>query len=313
MTKSNHSWPVASERTLGAILRRQARVTAHKRFAVFPDRSWAFGELDTWVDRLAHGLISLGVKKGAKVALMLPNCSEFLGIWFACARIGAVEVPINTNIRGHLLRHVLHHSDAILLVTLPDYLESLKAVIDDLPQLETIVFSGEISNRDGFGSKRLRRFEVLESKDYTPIDLPIDPADPVAIIFTSGTTGPSKGAVLTHNYFWWFGERCDEFIQKWYPGANRHDRNVAVGVAVAQTLVQVLKLCGEDLSRENVMRQAASIRDFDLGMLLPGIKVNTDKSDFYPIEQMQIMRFEGDNWKLSGIVVGGEAERKESN
>lgn len=198
----------AAERTVGGVLRRQAAATPGRRFVVFPDRVWTFGEFDAWVDRLANGLATMGIDKGSKVALMLPNCSEFLGIWFACARLGAVEVPVNVNVRGHLLRHIVHHSDTVLIVTRPDYLEALGDVMDDLPTLKTVIVAGGTLPQDH--RKRWERFEALENQDCTAVERDIDPFDPAAIIFTSGTTGPSKGAVLTHSYFLWFGERCAE-------------------------------------------------------------------------------------------------------
>ena len=75
---------------------------------------------------------------------------------------------------------------------------------------------------------------------------------------------------------------------------------------MAQTLVQVLKQCGDDLTRENVMKQAANLKNLELGMLLPGIKINTSPTDFYPIEQMQIQRFTGERWEALGPVMSGE-------
>jgi branched-chain amino acid transport system substrate-binding protein len=77
------------------------------------------------------------------------------------------------------------------------------------------------------------------------------------------------------------------------------------GYSVAQTLVQVLKQCGDDLTRANVMKQAASLKDFEVGMLLPGIKINTSATDFYPIQQMQMLRFTGERWELIGPVMSG--------
>ena len=72
------------------------------------------------------------------------------------------------------------------------------------------------------------------------------------------------------------------------------------GYSAAQTLVQVLKQCGDELTRENVMRQAASLKNLELPMLLPGIKINTSATDFYPLEQMQLARFDGKRWVLFG-------------
>ena len=70
-------------------------------------------------------------------------------------------------------------------------------------------------------------------------------------------------------------------------------------------LIQVLKQCGDDLSRQNVMRQAANLRDLELPMLLPGIKVNTSPDNFYPIRQMQLATFNGESWELFGDVISG--------
>ena len=69
---------------------------------------------------------------------------------------------------------------------------------------------------------------------------------------------------------------------------------------MAQTLVQVLKQCGNDLSRENIMRQAANVKDLSLPLLLPGIKVNTSPGDFAPVEQEQLARFDGERWATFG-------------
>ena len=71
-------------------------------------------------------------------------------------------------------------------------------------------------------------------------------------------------------------------------------------------MVQVLKQCGDDLTRENVMRQAASLKNFTSDVLLPGIKINTSPNDFFPIEQMQLMRFNGESWELFGEIIAGE-------
>jgi branched-chain amino acid transport system substrate-binding protein len=97
------------------------------------------------------------------------------------------------------------------------------------------------------------------------------------------------------------------FMDKYAPDADKADAANAVGYAVARTLVEVLKQCGDDLSRENIMKQAASLKDFDPGLLLPGIKINTSSNDFAPIEQLQLMRFEGKSWHLFGPVRGEES------
>jgi len=98
----------------------------------------------------------------------------------------------------------------------------------------------------------------------------------------------------------------NEFLDKYYPEANRADASVMYAYTVAQGLVHVLKACGDDLSRENIMKQAASIRDLELGGLLPGVKVNTSATDFAPISQLQLMKFKGDHWDLFGEIINAD-------
>ena len=96
------------------------------------------------------------------------------------------------------------------------------------------------------------------------------------------------------------------FMDKYLPKADREDNGYISGAMAAQTLVEVLTRCGDDLTRENVMRQAAGLKDYEVDVLLPGIKLNTSPTDFYPIEQMQMRRFNGQAWELFGPVITGE-------
>src|SRR6266704_593106 len=98
----------------------------------------------------------------------------------------------------------------------------------------------------------------------------------------------------------------DEFLAKYFPEGNRIDTNLIYGYTVAQGIVHVLKACGNDLTRENIMKQAASIRDLELGGLLPGVKVNTSATDFAPISQLQLMKFNGDKWDLFGEIISAD-------
>ena len=92
------------------------------------------------------------------------------------------------------------------------------------------------------------------------------------------------------------------WMKKYYPEGNVEDGFNVYGYSVAQTMVQVLKQCGNDLSRANVMKQAANLKDFTVPMLLPGIKINTSPTDFYPIEQEQLAKFDGERWALFGEI-----------
>src|SRR5277367_2960616 len=97
-----------------------------------------------------------------------------------------------------------------------------------------------------------------------------------------------------------------EFLAKYYPDGNKLDGSVVYGYGAAQTMVKVLQMCGDDLTRANVMKQAASLKDFEPDTLLPGIKINTSATDFAPIKQLQMERFKGDKWELFGEIISSE-------
>jgi branched-chain amino acid transport system substrate-binding protein len=96
------------------------------------------------------------------------------------------------------------------------------------------------------------------------------------------------------------------FLAKYYPEGNKTDAALVYGYGAAQTMVKVLQMCGDDLTRANVMKQAASLKDFAPDTLLPGITINTSATDFAPIEQLQLMQFKGENWNLFGDIISGE-------
>ena len=98
----------------------------------------------------------------------------------------------------------------------------------------------------------------------------------------------------------------DELLAKYLPETNRVDASAMTGYNMATTMVEVLRKCGDNLTRENVMKQAASLKQLPQGGLLPGITLSTGPDDFQPIEQLQMMQFKGERWQLFGDVISGE-------
>ena len=94
-------------------------------------------------------------------------------------------------------------------------------------------------------------------------------------------------------------------MKKYNTSGNVADADTVYGYSGAQTMVAVLKACGDNLTREDLMKQAASIRDLQLPMLLPGIIISTSANDFTPIKQMQLQKFDGTTWKLFGDLISG--------
>ncbi|MEA2873041.1 MAG: hypothetical protein QOH67_3017, partial [Hyphomicrobiales bacterium] len=95
------------------------------------------------------------------------------------------------------------------------------------------------------------------------------------------------------------------FMDKYFPDGDKTSSFTVYGYSVAQTLVQVLKQCGDNLTRENVMKQAASLKGLVLPRALPGIEINTRATDYYPIELMLMQKFTGERWELFGPVISG--------
>jgi branched-chain amino acid transport system substrate-binding protein len=93
------------------------------------------------------------------------------------------------------------------------------------------------------------------------------------------------------------------FLDKYFPAADRNDSYTVNAYIVCEAMVQVLKQCGSDVSRDNIMKQAANLKDFTPDLLLPGIKVNTSPTDYYPIEQLQLIRFNGEGYERFGSVI----------
>ena len=118
----------------------------------------------------------------------------------------------------------------------------------------------------------------------------------ISVGFVRDPSDPQyKGDKAVEEYFAW--------IKKYYPEGNPNDTLNSYAYGGAQTLVHVLRQCGDDLTRENVMRQAAGIKSLELPMLFAGIRIDTSPEDYYPIEQVQMMRFDGQRWGTFGEVV----------
>jgi branched-chain amino acid transport system substrate-binding protein len=98
-------------------------------------------------------------------------------------------------------------------------------------------------------------------------------------------------------------KKWSDFLDKYMPGADKTDTSIVYGYGAAQTLAKVLDMCGDDLTRANIMKQAASLKDFAPDTLLPGVKINTSATDFAPIAQLQMQRFKGEKWELFGEII----------
>lgn len=208
MVALNEAWPAESERTLGGVLRSRAERHPDKTALRFQDAQWSYAELDAWVDRMATGLLSLGLTKGDKTALMLPNDPVYVALMFGSGRAGVVEVPINVAYKGQILKHLLTNSGARIMIVARDFLPRLVDIADELPELDRVVVWPSLDGSEPDLPVECLSFDTLDQDRGACPDQGVGPQDPLGIMYTSGTTGPSKGAVFSHNYLWWHGDRA---------------------------------------------------------------------------------------------------------
>lgn len=172
------------------------------------------------VERTAAGLAALGVRQGDTVTVWLPNGVDMLRVWFAINWLGAIYVPINTAYKGELLRHVLENAASKVLVTCRDLTPRLGGL--PLTALRTVVEFGR-SDCDLPGVACVDAAVLDAGGDVPPLERPIEPWDVQSIIFTSGTTGPSKGVVSSYAQLW---ETCGE---RGFHMLDEHDCSLVLG------------------------------------------------------------------------------------
>lgn len=177
------------------ILDAQAARIGDKVFVRDAERRVTYRELSEGSNRVANSLTQrLGIAKGDKVAVLLPNCADFLYLQFGIAKAGAVMVPVNTLAKADLLAHFLNNSDASVVIVDAPLLPLVESVRAGTPKVRSVVVRGDESFRQLFAGPATR--PPAEIAWYDPVD----------IFYTSGTTGVSKGVVLSHQHHYVFGD-----------------------------------------------------------------------------------------------------------
>lgn len=183
--------------SLAAELRRAATEVPDHPFIRMTSGEWSYGQFNADTDRVAAGLHAQGVRRGHNVSLMLPNCIEFAVVWFALAKLGAVTAPVNTSFRGQVLVDAINLVESKLMVAHTTLYEPLREVRSNLARIEQIVVVG------GEPPEHCLSYDVLHAVEPDPLILPqpdIGFAELCLLLYTSGTTGRSKAAMISHRF-----------------------------------------------------------------------------------------------------------------
>jgi crotonobetaine/carnitine-CoA ligase len=200
------SWVKGEQYTINALLDRRLSDDPDSQYLDVCGVTFTAAQVNTNASRLANGMRELGIKRGDRVASLVENSPAALLSWFGAVRGGAIAVPINTAYKGQYLRHQLADSGAKVLIVQRTLGDRIDPVLAELPELEHVVVvddheaPGTGATVAGTAKVAVHEWDDLLRSDDTTPDVHPRPSDLATFIYTGGTTGPSKGCMLSHNY-----------------------------------------------------------------------------------------------------------------
>jgi crotonobetaine/carnitine-CoA ligase len=190
-------WISGSQQTVTGLLEQRLEADPHSEYLDVCGTKVTAAEVAATANRLANDLADLGVRVGDRVATLVENSAEAMLAWWGVVRRGAVAVPVNTAYKGEYLRHQLTDSGSRVLVVEAALADRAARVVDQTPDLDHVIVVGDAVDLPGVTTHAWKT--VLESDDAPP-QVAARPADLATFVYTGGTTGPSKGCMLSHNY-----------------------------------------------------------------------------------------------------------------
>ena len=195
-----------NDRSIGRVLERRRDAFGEKPFLVIGDVDYSVDDIIRRAGEAAHRLRAVGIVENDRVVIISANRIEFFDLFLGCCWLGAISVPVNTAARGPQLAHILRNSGAKLVAVDEDYLDAFAVISRDDTAVETVWRIGGAGDV-AIGDWPIQAMPV--SKGHLD-PVAIRPKDVASILYTSGTTGPSKGVCLPHGqYFWWGAHSCD--------------------------------------------------------------------------------------------------------
>jgi len=189
------------DRVIGQLVADKAELHGDRTFIQFEDTRYSYLDMDVLSNRIANGLAQLGVKKGTHVAFMVDNKPEIILLYFGLGKLGAVAVPVNTAAKGELLSYYLRQSESEIVIADASLVERIAVVAPGTPKLRHVVSVRDVKARNEMpfdcALPRSDFSELLAASDARS-DIEVRFSDLHALLYTSGTTGPSKGNMITH-------------------------------------------------------------------------------------------------------------------
>ena len=195
-------WSAGAHLTVTDLVEDRAGKTPDVTALWLDDVGYTFADLARRSRAAGSALLDLGVRPGDSVALFLESCIELVDTWLGCAAIGAVSVPINIANRGDFLIHPLRNSQAAVVVVDATTAEAVRSVASELPDLRTVIVVGRVDGEPWPDEVRVLPSATLATSNSAewPSDAHPTWNLPASLLYTSGTTGPSKGVVVTQHY-----------------------------------------------------------------------------------------------------------------
>jgi long-chain acyl-CoA synthetase len=179
--------------TLGEMLADVARRTPRKCAIKFHKKKISYQELHESTNKIAHGFISLGLKKGDRVGILCDNCPEYIMSYFAILKFGGIAVPINSFLKGNEIKYIVDNCGIKILVISKKFLRTLQPVLSQMESLLHVVITNELEQAEHMAFAALQA-----SGSSADVQVDLSPDELAVFIYTSGTTGHPKGAMLSH-------------------------------------------------------------------------------------------------------------------
>ena len=208
---------IRAEQDLDSVLKKRVAHCPDKYWIVTSERGYSYREMDQRSGELAQGLVNLGITMGDTVLIMLPDTVDFILAWCALSKFGGAEVPVNVHNRGNPLAYLMNDSQAKTIIIDLQFLDRLDSIKSELEHLERIILYDSSDTESDLITRLESQFEVLRFEEVFANEIYSGPRpsyyDLMGVLYTSGTTGPSKGVTTSHAHAYEYAYGVTEMLE----------------------------------------------------------------------------------------------------